>query len=230
MGGDDDATAAGRCAAADVHPFLCAVAHRTGDLSLLRDEFAPDQGQLLVPGCGLGPEERSAARALAAAALADHLASGRPDHRLTPEERRRIFGFLVGARRRRALGSLLDRGARTRGERPAGAVVAQHRRSTARSAAPSSGRGRRAWPRRTVSVRPAWRSPCSRRTTTWAGPGSRTSTRAAGSTSPISSTASPSPRPTTGSPASRPSPTCWPTCRRRPRTSGWGSASASGAR
>ena len=37
-------------AAADVHPLLCAVAHRTGDLSLLRDEFAPDQDQLLVPG------------------------------------------------------------------------------------------------------------------------------------------------------------------------------------
>ncbi len=96
MGGDDDALLQAAGAAADVHPFLCAVAHRTGDLSLLRDEFAPDQGQLLVPGCGLGPEERSAACALAVAALADHLASGRPDHQLTPEERRRIFGFLVG--------------------------------------------------------------------------------------------------------------------------------------
>ena len=54
------------CAAADVHPLLCAVAHLTGDLSLLREGFAPDQGQLLVPGCGLGPEEMAAARALAA--------------------------------------------------------------------------------------------------------------------------------------------------------------------
>jgi 4-hydroxyacetophenone monooxygenase len=84
-------------AAADVHPFLCAVAHRTGDLSLLREEFAPDQDQLLVPGCGLGPEELEAARALATAALVDHLAAGRPDHVLTAGERRRIFGFLVGA-------------------------------------------------------------------------------------------------------------------------------------
>jgi 4-hydroxyacetophenone monooxygenase len=94
MGGDEVAAA---CAAADVHPLLCAVAQRTGDLSLLREEFAPDQAQLLVPGCGLGPGEMSEARALAAVALSDHLTSGRPDHELTPEERRRIFGFLVGS-------------------------------------------------------------------------------------------------------------------------------------
>jgi 4-hydroxyacetophenone monooxygenase len=96
MGGDDDAVLLAACAAADVHPLLCAVAHRTGDLSLLREEFAPDQNQLLVPGRGLGPDEESAARALAGAAFADHLAAGRPDHALTAEERRRIFGFLVG--------------------------------------------------------------------------------------------------------------------------------------
>ena len=96
MGGDDDAVLQAACAAADVHPLLCAVAHRTGDLSLLREEFAPDQDQLLVPGRGLGPEEEAAARALAAAALADHRAAGRPDHALTAEERRRLFGFLVG--------------------------------------------------------------------------------------------------------------------------------------
>jgi len=97
MGGDKAALVEAACAAADVHPLLCAVAHRTGDLSLLREEFAPDQGQLLVPGCGLGPEAMSEARALAVAALSDHLGSGRPDHPLTPEERRRIFGFLVGS-------------------------------------------------------------------------------------------------------------------------------------
>ena len=93
----DDERLQAACAAADVHPFLCAVAHLTGDLSVLRAEFAPDQGQLLVPGCGLGPGEKSAAVALATAVLADHLASGRPDHTVTADERRRIFGFLVGA-------------------------------------------------------------------------------------------------------------------------------------
>src|SRR5271167_1953839 len=87
---------AAACAAADVHPLLCAVAHRTGDLSLLRESFEPDQTQLLVPGRGLGAGEEAEARALALAALSEHLASGGPDHRLTPEERRRIFGFLVG--------------------------------------------------------------------------------------------------------------------------------------
>jgi 4-hydroxyacetophenone monooxygenase len=97
MGGDDAQRIATACDAADVHPLLCAVAHRTGDLSLLREAFEPDQGQLLVPGRGLGPGEEAAARALAGAALADHLASGRPDHELTPEERVRIFGFLVGS-------------------------------------------------------------------------------------------------------------------------------------
>jgi 4-hydroxyacetophenone monooxygenase len=97
MGGDDDAVLQAACAAADVHPLLCAVAHRTGDMSLLREEFAPDQNQLLVPGRGLGPEEEASARAAAAAALSAHLAAGRADHGLTPEERRRMFGFLVGA-------------------------------------------------------------------------------------------------------------------------------------
>ena len=97
MGGDDPAALAAAFEAADVHPLLCAVAHRTGDLSLLREDFEPDQGQLLVPGRGLGSDQEAEARSLAAAALVDHLASGRPDHQLTPEERRRLFGFLVGA-------------------------------------------------------------------------------------------------------------------------------------
>ena len=48
------------------------------------------------PGAASGPKQESAARGLAAAALANHLASGRPDHDLAPEERRRIFGFLAG--------------------------------------------------------------------------------------------------------------------------------------
>ncbi len=84
-------------AAADVHPLLCVVAHRTGDLSLLADELAPDQEQLLVPGRGLGPEQEAEARRRAAAALSAHVASGRPDHELAAHERRRIFAFLVGA-------------------------------------------------------------------------------------------------------------------------------------
>lgn len=84
-------------AAADVHPLLCAVAERTGDLSLLREEFAPDQTQLLQPGRGLGPEQEDEARRLAAEALAAHHETGAPDHALTHDELRTIYGFLVGA-------------------------------------------------------------------------------------------------------------------------------------
>jgi 4-hydroxyacetophenone monooxygenase len=93
---EDTARLTAAAASADVHPLLCAVAHRTGDLSLLQEEFAPDQLQLLVPGRGLSPEREDEARARAAAALSAHLASGRPDHTLAPDERRRLYAFLVG--------------------------------------------------------------------------------------------------------------------------------------
>jgi 4-hydroxyacetophenone monooxygenase len=83
-------------AAAEVHPLLCAVVHVTGDLSLLRAEFAPDQTQLLVPGRGLVPEQEAEARRRAGEALQAHAASGRPDHALTHDELRRLFDFLVG--------------------------------------------------------------------------------------------------------------------------------------
>ncbi|HSZ38203.1 MAG TPA: NAD(P)/FAD-dependent oxidoreductase [Acidimicrobiales bacterium] len=84
-------------AAAEVHPLLCAVAQRTGDLSVLRDEFVPDQTQLLQPGRGLGPEQEDEARRLAADTLVTHQNAGAPDHELTREELRRIYAFLVGA-------------------------------------------------------------------------------------------------------------------------------------
>jgi len=45
--------------AVEVHPLLCAVAHLTGDFSLLRADLAPDQAQMLVPGRGLGPEQEA---------------------------------------------------------------------------------------------------------------------------------------------------------------------------
>ena len=104
MGGDggdvsgraDPARVAVAFATAEVHPLLCAVAQVTGDLSLLRPEFAPDQEQLLVPGHGVGPDQLEEGRRAAAAALAAHAASGAPDHVLTEEEVRQVFDFLVG--------------------------------------------------------------------------------------------------------------------------------------
>ena len=106
MGGDERSALSGRsdaarvaaaCAAAEVHPLLCTVAQVTGDLSLLRPDFAPDQEQLLVPGRGLDAEQEDAARRLAGAALLAQAASGAPDHVLSEGERRQVFDFLVGA-------------------------------------------------------------------------------------------------------------------------------------
>jgi 4-hydroxyacetophenone monooxygenase len=84
-------------AAAEVHPLLCVVAQRTGDLSLLRDDFAPDQTQLLTPGRGLEPEQEDEARGLATDALLAHIEAGAPEHILTRDELRRVYGFLIGA-------------------------------------------------------------------------------------------------------------------------------------
>ncbi len=88
------------CGAADVHPLLCAVAEATGDLSLLRDEFAPDQRQLFAPGGGLEPEMQAQARAMAAAALGAHLAAGAPSLALDAGGLRQLYGFLTGNARR----------------------------------------------------------------------------------------------------------------------------------
>jgi 4-hydroxyacetophenone monooxygenase len=84
-------------AVAEVHPLLCGVAHLTGDLSLLRAEWAPDQLQLLLPSRGLSPEQEADARDAAVGALRDHGAAGDPTRVLTASELHRIFDFLVGA-------------------------------------------------------------------------------------------------------------------------------------
>jgi 4-hydroxyacetophenone monooxygenase len=85
------------CAAADVHPLLCAVAQVTGDLGLLRPEFAPDQTQLLTPARGLTPEQEAEARRLAAQAFLTHAAAGSPDRQFDAAEVRQVLDFLVGA-------------------------------------------------------------------------------------------------------------------------------------
>ena len=58
-------------------PAPLAVAHRTGDLSLLREKFEPDQAQLLVPGAA-SSGRRGRGACLAAAALAEHAAWAAP--------------------------------------------------------------------------------------------------------------------------------------------------------
>jgi 4-hydroxyacetophenone monooxygenase len=95
----DDERLDAALASAEVHPLLCAVAHLTGDLSVLREDLALDQGQLLVPGHGLTPEQEAEARRLAGDALRSH-AHTDPAPGAIPspsrEDCRRIFDFLVG--------------------------------------------------------------------------------------------------------------------------------------
>jgi 4-hydroxyacetophenone monooxygenase len=94
--GSDGARIRAAMADAEVHPLLCAVAHVTGDFSLLRPDLAPDQTQMLVPGRGLVAEQEAEARELAAAALERHRAGGTPEHDLAEEDLRRLFAFVVG--------------------------------------------------------------------------------------------------------------------------------------
>jgi 4-hydroxyacetophenone monooxygenase len=92
-------------ASAELYPLLCAVAHLTGDLSLLREDLALDQSQLLVPDHGLTPEQEAEARRLAGDAVRAHIRAGTPFESfpthtiappLSPEDCRQIFDFLVG--------------------------------------------------------------------------------------------------------------------------------------
>ncbi|MGH9108099.1 MAG: flavin-containing monooxygenase [Acidimicrobiales bacterium] len=55
---------------AEVTPLLCAVAQRTGDLSLLRPHWRPDQSRLLEPGAGVSPGAVDGARRAVAGRLA----------------------------------------------------------------------------------------------------------------------------------------------------------------
>ncbi len=76
----------------EVYPLLCAVAHLTGDYELLREDLALDQGQLLVPGHGLTPEQEAQARQLAGDALRAH-ARARPRHGCRLVDRLRVIRF-----------------------------------------------------------------------------------------------------------------------------------------
>ncbi len=66
---DDDAAIRSAVAAADVPPLLVAVAHATGDRSILRPELRPDPLLLMDPEVGYTPETKAEAWRLAAGAL-----------------------------------------------------------------------------------------------------------------------------------------------------------------
>jgi 4-hydroxyacetophenone monooxygenase len=77
-------------------PLLAAVAALTGDLSVLRDDLAPDVGSF-DPDAGLGPDQIAAARALAGEALAAFRDAGSPTvPHPDPADVRRIIEFLAG--------------------------------------------------------------------------------------------------------------------------------------
>ena len=83
---------------APVPPLLAAVAHLTGDLSIIRDDLRPDLTKVLEPDAGYSAEQLEEARSLAAAALIRHRDAGSPKPPpLGDDELRRIVEFVSGA-------------------------------------------------------------------------------------------------------------------------------------
>jgi 4-hydroxyacetophenone monooxygenase len=92
---DDDIRAA--VEASDVLALLPALAHLTGDLSVLRDELRPDPAMLIQPDAGYTPDQLEAARRLATEVLIAHRDAGAPAApALSPDALRRAIAFLVG--------------------------------------------------------------------------------------------------------------------------------------
>lgn len=82
---------------AELPPLLAALAHVTGDLSLLREELRPGAGLLAGPQGGYDEEKIALARKLCVKALAGFRDAGCPaPARPDDASLRRIFGFLVG--------------------------------------------------------------------------------------------------------------------------------------
>jgi 4-hydroxyacetophenone monooxygenase len=94
---DDDEAIRDALRHARVVPLLAAVAHATGDLSILRDELRPDPARLVEPDGGVDPEQAATARELALEALARFRDGGsRPAPAPDLGTLRRILGFMVG--------------------------------------------------------------------------------------------------------------------------------------
>jgi 4-hydroxyacetophenone monooxygenase len=93
----DDDTIRRALELADVPPLVASIAYATGDLSILRDEFAPDPTMILDPNGGVPPEAQAEARRLAFEALVELRDTGRPpveDH--DPDDLRAMVEFTVG--------------------------------------------------------------------------------------------------------------------------------------
>lgn len=96
-GTDEDIRAA--VAEAPVPPLLAAVAHLTGDRSILRDDLRPDLARTLEPDNGYTAEQLEAARGLAVAALARYRDAGSVPAPAPDEEGiRRLVEFVAGGK------------------------------------------------------------------------------------------------------------------------------------
>jgi 4-hydroxyacetophenone monooxygenase len=94
---DDDDAIRAALDGADVVPLLTAVAHATGDRSVLREELAPDPARWLEPDAGYSAEQMAEARDVAAAALVRWRDAGSvPAPTPSPEALRELIDFLAG--------------------------------------------------------------------------------------------------------------------------------------
>jgi 4-hydroxyacetophenone monooxygenase len=94
---DNDDTIRAGVLDAPVPPLLAAVAHLTGDYSLLRDELRPDLNRTLEPNAGYSTEQLELARRLAADALIAHRDRGRPAAPPPSDDQlRRVVEFVNG--------------------------------------------------------------------------------------------------------------------------------------
>lgn len=94
----DDAAIRAAVADAAVPPLLAAVAHATGDHSVLRDDLRPSAEITLDPNGGYSPAQVETARALAVGALARHRDSGSPTPApLDAAGERGLVNFVTGA-------------------------------------------------------------------------------------------------------------------------------------
>ena len=94
---DDDETIATAVRAAYIPPLLAALAHATGDLTLLQKDLQPDPNRVHEPQGGLSAHQRAAARQLAVdtlCGLRDEIPDLRPS--LAPDQLRQIMNYLVG--------------------------------------------------------------------------------------------------------------------------------------
>jgi 4-hydroxyacetophenone monooxygenase len=96
--GDDDATLRTRLEGIPIGPLLAAVAHATGDYTLLADDLRPDPSRIvMMTDDGYVPEQLARAQVLVADALIRFRNGGcKPGPEPTPDQLRRLIEFVSG--------------------------------------------------------------------------------------------------------------------------------------